>query len=75
MEHSYKITGMTCNGCRTHVQETLQSVEGVKNVSVDLEKAQAVIEMDKHVPTEVFENALQEKGGNYHIFPGTEDVS
>ena len=67
MRHTYDVTGMTCNGCRKHVEETLQNVEGVKNASVDLEKAEAVIEMEKHIPTHVFEGALQEKGGNYHI--------
>ena len=67
MKHHYKITGMTCNGCRNHVEETLQKVKGVKNASVDLEKAEAVIEMEKHVPTQAFEDALQKKGGNYHI--------
>ena len=67
MIHTYKITGMTCNGCRSHVEKTLQEVEGVKNASVDLEKAEAVIEMDKHIPLDLLETALQKGGGNYHI--------
>ena len=75
MKHTYKITGMSCNGCRSHVESTLSKVKGVNNVSVDLEKATAVIEMDKHVKIDQFENALQEEGGNYHIHMPDSSVS
>ena len=67
MVHTYKVTGMTCNGCRSHVEKTLQEVDGVKKADVNLEKAEAVIEMDKHVPLDILETALQKGGGNYHI--------
>ena len=30
---------MTCNGCSTHIEETLSKVAGVSNVSLNLEKA------------------------------------
>lgn len=73
MEHTYKIKGMTCNGCRSHVEKTLNEVEGVIEARVDLEKAEARISMEKHIKIERFENALQEAGGNYHILmPGDE---
>jgi Cu2+-exporting ATPase len=58
---------MTCNGCRSHVEETLAEVKGVSNVSVDLEKAEAAIEMEKHIPLATFQLALKEKGGRYSI--------
>lgn len=58
---------MTCNGCRNHVEKTLSEVGGVVNVSVNLEKAEATIEMDKHIHLETFQKALQEKGGKYSI--------
>jgi len=71
MKHTYKITGMTCNGCRSHVEKTLNEVEGLNKVSVDLEKAEAVIEMDKHIEIETFQEALKNAGGNYQILmPG-----
>ncbi|WP_326493561.1 heavy metal translocating P-type ATPase [Salinimicrobium sp. TH3] len=76
MVHTYKITGMTCNGCRAHVEKTLQEVNGVKNVTVDLENAEAVIEMEKHIPWDILETALQKGGGNYHILaPGTAEAN
>lgn len=73
MTHTYKITGMTCNGCRSHVEKTLNSVDGVIEASVDLEKAEAEISMEDHIKIEKFEEALQKDGGNYHIMmPGKE---
>ncbi len=71
MAHIYKITGMTCNGCRSHVEKNLNEVEGVTKASVNLEKAEAVIEMESHIIIEKFQEALKNAGGNYQIFmPG-----
>ncbi len=67
MKHTYHIHGMTCNGCRNHVEETLSTVEGVSTVSVDLEKAEAIIEMENHIPIEKFQEALEKDGGAYSI--------
>jgi len=50
MKHTYHIHGMTCNGCRSHVEETLSKIQGVNKVSVNLEKAEATIEMDSPIP-------------------------
>ena len=73
MKHTYKITGMTCNGCRSHVEKTLNEVDGVIEASVNLEKAEAEISMKEHIKIAKFEAALQEDGGNYHIMmPGEE---
>src|SRR5690606_33680720 len=69
----YEISGMTCNGCRTHVEEALNSVEGVAKASVDLEKAVATVEMETPVKIEKFRDALQEAGGSYQIFLPGED--
>ena len=67
MKHTYHIHGMTCNGCRSHVEETLSKVKGVSNVIVDLAKAEATIEIEKHIPIEAFQEALKNDGGNYSI--------
>jgi heavy metal translocating P-type ATPase len=67
MKHTYHIHGMSCNGCRNHVEETLSKVEGVNAVEVNLEKAEAVIEMEKHIPIKRFEKALEDDGGSYSI--------
>ncbi|MEX0966605.1 MAG: heavy metal translocating P-type ATPase [Bacteroidia bacterium] len=69
MKHTYTIHGMTCNGCRSHVEETLSKIAGVKKASVDLEKGEATLEMESHIPIEVFQEALQKNGGQYSIHP------
>ena len=67
MKHTYHIHGMTCNGCRSHVEETFSKVEGVSKASVDLEKAEATIEMESHIPIERLQEALKKDGGKYSI--------
>src|SRR5690625_3243179 len=69
MKHTYSVHGMTCNGCRAHVEETLSDVPGVKHAAVDLEKSEAIIEMESHIPLENFQKALKEAGGSYSIYP------
>jgi len=72
MKHTYHIHGMTCNGCRTHVEKTLAKVEGVTDASVNLEKEEATIEMESHIPIEKFQDALKQDGGSYSIHtPGS----
>jgi len=71
MKHTYHIHGMTCNGCRSHVEQTLAAVTGVTTVEVSLEKKEAAITMEAHIPIETFQKALQDDGGHYSIhIPG-----
>jgi P-type Cu+ transporter len=59
MKHTYAITGMTCNGCRSGVEKKLSEVPGVRNAVVDLQKAEAIIEMESHIPLAEFRSALE----------------
>jgi len=61
MTHTYKIDGMTCNGCRASVIKHLSSLNNVTNVYVNLDKGEAEVSMTKHVSTEVLKNALPDK--------------
>lgn len=61
MEHIYKVTGMTCNGCKASVEEKLSSVKGVTKVAVDLENAEAKISMSEHIPLVMLQNSLPSK--------------
>jgi len=67
MKHTYHIHGMTCNGCRSHVEETLSKIESVLKATVDLDKAEAIIEMESHIPIEKFQEALKKDGDRYSI--------
>jgi len=65
MNHSYTVTGMTCNGCRIGVEDKLGRIPGVVKVTVNLEKAAAEIEMKTHISTGALQNAL---GDKYKIY-------
>lgn len=52
---------MSCNGCRTKVEKTLNEVEGVQ-AEVTLNPPSATITMEKHVPTEKFQEVLSAAG-------------
>ncbi|MGA9240174.1 heavy metal-binding domain-containing protein, partial [Robiginitalea sp.] len=67
MTHKYTVHGMTCNGCRSHVEQTLSKVQGVRAASVNLEKAEATIEMEDPIPIDTFQEALKKDGGGYSI--------
>ena len=61
MEHTYKVTGMTCGSCKASVEKHLSEIENVTEVSVNLEKAEAVVKMNNHITTETLQKALPEK--------------
>ena len=61
MTHTYNISGMTCEGCASTVRNELERVSGVTKVEVRLKDNSAIVTMDKHVDTEVLQNALSKK--------------
>lgn len=61
MKHIYSIEGMTCNACKTSVEEKLGQVGGVEEVEVILEKAEAEIEMSKPISIVELQNNLPTK--------------
>ncbi len=65
MKHTYKITGMTCNGCKNHVQSTLEGIEGIKSVNVDLEKNTAELEMVEQIHLTELQKAFE--GSSYMV--------
>jgi len=60
MTQTYSVSGMTCSGCQYKVQHLLSKAEGVTNVSVDLDKSMAIIEMEKPMSLTAFKNALKD---------------
>jgi copper chaperone CopZ len=60
MTHTYKVSGMTCGGCQAKVQGLLSKVSGVKNISIDLSRGEASIDMDKHIATVDLRAALKD---------------
>lgn len=61
MIHTYTVTGMTCNGCKTFVENKLNSIEGVVNANVSLELAEAIIEISTPISTKKLQSAISNK--------------
>lgn len=61
MIHMYQITGMTCTGCSSGIEEKLNGIAGVIRATVNLEKAEAQVEMKNHISTAAFQNAIGTK--------------
>jgi len=61
MIHTYSITGMTCDGCRSKVEKALNTIEGIE-AKVSLNPPIATITMEKHVPTTQLQEALTAVG-------------
>ena len=61
MRHTYSIQGMTCNNCKASVEKKLNEIEHITSVSVNIEKAEAEVNMSKHVDIEILKKALPEK--------------
>ncbi|MFV8368363.1 heavy metal translocating P-type ATPase [Flavobacterium sp. LB2R40] len=65
MKHTYSIIGMSCDGCRSKVEKTLNAIDGIQ-ATVTLDLSMATITMDKHIPTAQLQEALT-AAGNYTI--------
>lgn len=69
MIHTYNISGMTCGGCRSNVENALNTINGIK-ASVTLQPPVATITMEKHIPITELQETLKTVG-NYTITNGT----
>lgn len=67
MKKVYKVEGMMCKNCRKHVEEALNSMDGVKAV-VTLDPPQAEIEFaDEERSLEELQVFVSEVAGNYKL--------
>ena len=58
-----KVNGMTCMGCVASVKKVLTAIDGVQQVDVSLEKAQATIVYDAaHSQPAQFRTAIEAAG-------------
>ena len=61
MVHTFKIEGMTCNNCKASVENYLNDLPNISHVSIDLEKREAKVTMDRHLAADVLQKALPDK--------------
>jgi copper chaperone len=57
-----KIKGMSCNHCVMAVTKTLEKIDGVKNVKVDLQKGEATFDEAKPVDIEIVKERIRKAG-------------
>ncbi|RYD74880.1 MAG: heavy-metal-associated domain-containing protein [Sphingobacteriales bacterium] len=60
MKHTYKISGMTCDGCSAKVSYLLKQLPEVNDVAINLSNGEAIVTMDSHVATQRLQDALKE---------------
>ncbi|MEO9964734.1 MAG: heavy metal translocating P-type ATPase [Reichenbachiella sp.] len=65
MEKPYHVSGMSCNGCKTHVEEALSQVPGVTNAEVHLKEDKVVVSSQHEISIDGLKNALE--GSLYHL--------
>ena len=61
MKSILQISGMTCEGCKSSVEDKLGSLDGVDNVKVDLARGQAVIYSKNPVSLSLIKETLPPK--------------
>lgn len=65
MQYQYKLSGMSCDGCRTTIENAINQLPGVQ-AKVTLDPPLLTIESAKEISTEQLQETLA-KLGNYHI--------
>jgi Cu+-exporting ATPase len=62
MKKEMMIEGMSCNHCKMRVEKALGEIEGVDNVTVDLEAKKATMEIVSEVGDDVLKEAVEDAG-------------
>jgi Cu2+-exporting ATPase len=75
MKHIYKITGMTCSGCKSNVEAALSNLKEIKNVETNLKLGEIKIEMTSHISIEKLQETLLKAGLHYTIEPFVKNTS
>jgi len=57
-----KIQGMSCQHCVMSVTKALGTIEGIKNLKVDLVKGEASFENAQNVPLSAIRKAVEDAG-------------
>jgi copper chaperone len=57
-----KIKGMSCQHCVKSVKKTLEEIDGIANVAVDLESGEATFEESHPVDNELLREKIKKAG-------------
>ncbi|MGV9778110.1 heavy-metal-associated domain-containing protein [Streptosporangium sp. NPDC003464] len=59
---TYKVTGMTCNGCATKVKNQISAVAGVSSVDVELATGHVTVTTESPIDNAVIMDTIEETG-------------
>lgn len=60
---TFKVTGMTCNGCVGNVEHALKTISGVHEVEVSLQNSEATVRYDEfQTSPDQMKSAINEAG-------------
>ena len=62
MKKEILLEGMSCNHCKMRVEKALSELEGVNNVSVDLEAKKATLDIVGGVGDAILKEAVEDAG-------------
>ena len=62
MEKTLKIEGMMCAHCQKHVHDALAKMDGVTDVTVDLEGGSADVKATRDIPQDEFQRVIADAG-------------
>jgi len=74
MNHKYNVSGMTCNGCKTNVENAIRPIKGIRKVRADIKNAELVIESDNHISESKLQETLIKAGLHYTIGNSDEEI-
>ena len=61
MKYYYKISGMTCTGCKTFIERKLNDLDQIKDAKVDLENQEAEINVKNNIELELLQKKITSK--------------
>lgn len=63
MKKVFKVKGMHCNSCNWLISENVKEIEGVKSVSADYKKLEAIVEFEEPATEGQITKAIEKEGG------------
>ena len=62
MEKRIIVKGMMCNHCKIAVEHELKQIDGVKEVTINLETGEVIIRSEKEIADGKIRNSIEELG-------------
>ncbi len=75
LKQKYKVSGMSCSACVSHVEKAVNKIDGVKNVSVNLLTNSMVVEYDdKKIQSDDITKVVDEAGYSAEVWSENQTI-